>query len=234
MQKILLCLLLMPTILFAQKGVKRMVTFNLKSPKTFYTIFPSDTILLYGKPNEIKLRVSGNKKKSYSLCITNGTISGSDSSYVIHVSSGLQALLVITEKQPDGSRKEVLNKRYYIKRIPEPYVLVCGVKGDSVISSNKLFRDDLLWAYSPHHNKKLKVVSFQAVLPNGESVDTLNSDVNHFTLDMRRDITKLKPGDIVYFNNIICEMPDGEKKMLKPIQIYIEDENKLKTGMGFK
>jgi hypothetical protein len=141
-----------------------------------------------------------------------------------------QVLLSIREKLPDGKSKIVFTKPYRIRRIPPPVVYICVVKSDSVIDREQLIVQDLVYVRSSSFSFRLVIESFDMLFTNSNGDVTLHSSNNHFTIEQRREIYKLVPGSLVYFENIRCLMSKGETISLQPVQIYVEETNKYKEG----
>jgi hypothetical protein len=74
------------------------------------------------------------------------------------------------------------------------------------------------------------VSGFELIYVNGQAMDTLRSANAHFSIEMRRRIHQLKPGDLLYFEKVKCQLPDGKSKTLRPIQLFIDDTDKFKVG----
>lgn len=225
MRFIILYLLFWPAVLLAQHEV----TFKVKSQKTVYTILPVDSFLWAHKPTKIILRTKG-KKKAFHLTLINGTVTGKDSIFYLKVDSGAKTMLTVLEKLPNGKNKVAFSKTFTIKYIPEPVAYVCGIKSDSIIDKEQLLREDIIYAYSSYYKTKLKILSFNFIYVAGEKVDTLFTKGCHFDLVMRREINRLVPGNVVFFNKIQCQLPDGNIKELKPVTLYINDTRKYRVG----
>jgi len=200
---------------------------SVSNSKNTYTVFPSDSVVWGEKANLVRVRVKG--ACPFSVSYDGGRISGKDSVYIIQVDSSVSGLLTICEMS-EGKSKVVFTKPYKVNRIPPPYVLVCGVKTDSVIDKQQLINDNKVMAYSTYHKMHLKVLSFDMIYVNAGKFDTLSATTNHFTLEMRRRIMVLKPGNILYFENVKCVMPDRKIVALAPIQIFINETDKYKIG----
>jgi hypothetical protein len=233
------CLILftiLPFLCSAQAGDTAKVTFHVTGRATAaYQVFPKDSILWGGESNGIRIRASGKKRDAF-VVLEGGAIKnfpGNDSMYTATVNdSAVSALLCILER--GGTRGEkpllVFSKPYVIKRIPPPVLYVCGVKTDSVIDKQQLIDENLLYAKSAASKSPLLIESFDMIFVNGKEERILHSGDNHFTIEQRKEIRMLTPGNVIYFEKIRCVLPKGAIITLKPVQIYVDETNKFRVG----
>ncbi|MFI5149501.1 MAG: hypothetical protein ACHQRM_07175 [Bacteroidia bacterium] len=228
------CLLLSVPVVSAQAPDTVMVTFHVSKGLSTYEVFPKDSILWGGQENTIRVRAKGKKRNAY-VILEGGRlkpVSKNDSMFVATVNDTVVvALLSIREKNADGTTRLAYTKPYRIKRIPPPVLYVCGVKTDSVIDKQQLIEEDLLYARSVQFKFRLVIESFDMTFITEKGDKALHSSNNHFTIEQRREIHKLLPGNTISFDNIKCRMPSGEVQTLKPVQIYIDDTNKYRVGL---
>ena len=216
--------------LFSQSDNGNEFVFKVSHPKVTYSVWPADSEMWTERLNPVIVRQSG-QRKPFKLRLTGGTIQkgGSDSLYFARVDSAPKVLLSVLERSK-GQWKVVFSKIYHVKRIPDPIIYVCGVKTDSVIDKQQLIEEDMLTGYSTHYKKYVKINGFNMIFMNGESADTLTSTNSHFTLEMRRRIHVLTPGNMLFFDKVKCEMPDGKTRIPETIQVFIADTGKYKVG----
>ncbi len=214
---------------FSQTTVQdSLLVFKVRNPVSEYTLIPNDSVLASEKKTNIKIR-SSSKEKPFKVTMEGARIKRADSIFSIYPDSSQAALLTILEYQKNKWRP-VKTKLYKIKHPPEPVVIVCGVKADSVIDKQQLIQEDKVAVYAAQYKSYLPVKGFELIYVNGDSMDTLKSANSHFTLDMRRRIHLLKPGDLIYFEKVRCQLPDGKLKTMRAIQIFIDETNKFKVG----
>jgi hypothetical protein len=210
-----------------------MVTFHVRNSHSRYQVFPADSILWAEVDNPITIRAKG-KKKEISVLLQGGQLKkapGNDSLFSARVDDTVSmALLTISERLEGGKLKLVYTKPYTIKRIAPPVLYVCGVKTDSVIDKQQLIEDDILYAKSERYKFKLLIRSFDMINVKENSYDTLHSRNNHFSIEQRRQIYRLQPGNMLYFENILCQMPTGEVVKLRSVQLFVDETNKYKVG----
>jgi hypothetical protein len=220
---------LLPLLTWGQTDTVNTLVFKVSASKTKISVWPADSLLWIEKKNNLKIKIKGNKYPVV-IKLEGGTISGKDSLYTAIVEEGVSALLNLWEKYPDGSSKLIYTKPYKIKKIPDPVVYVCGVKGDSAIDKRQLIFENKVYAYSDYYKSYIKIISFDMLFPNQELMDTLSSFSNRFTPEMRNKIWQLNQGSVVYFENIKCKMPNQQIKKLSSIQIFIVETNKYSVG----
>lgn len=222
------------SVLLGQNGYSQtpaqdtVLIFKVRNPVSEYTLIPNDSVLPSEKKTNIKIR-SSNKEKPFKVSMEGARIKRTDSIFSIYPDSSQAALLTILEYQKNRWRP-VKTKLYKIKHPAEPVIIVCGVKADSVIDRQQLIQEDKVAVYAAQYKSYLPVKGFELIYVNGDAMDTLKSANSHFTLDMRRRIHLLKPGDLIYFEKVKCQLPDGKFRILKPIQLYIDETNKFKVG----
>ena len=220
---------LFPLFVLAQNsGGNSPVVFKVRNPQMELSV-PGDSILWMGKANQIKIRISGAHKIG-AVVLDNGRISGSDSSYVAYVNKGGSALLSIYERKSDSTLKLCFTKLYTIKKIPDPVVLVCGIGNDSVANKLDLVYKNKITALWKDYKMDLPVVSFKMISFRNDLADTLVSHSDEFTIEMRNRIHQMQEGSMLYIVDAVCVMPDGDKKKLAPVEVYIAETNKYNVG----
>ncbi len=212
---------------YAQKDTSGTLVFKVRNGKNAYSVFPSDSTLFAEKDNVIKIKVRG--KRPYKVYFEGGVMTGSDSIFTIRADSAVSGLLTIKETHKNES-KIAFTKPYKIFHIPLPYVMVSGVKADSVIDKQQLINVDKVMAYSGYYKMFLKVLSFDMIYANAGVFDTLSAETSHFTPEMKKHLYGLKSGSILYFENVKCVMRDGSARKLASIQIFINETDKYKVG----
>ncbi|TND09551.1 MAG: hypothetical protein FD123_1142 [Bacteroidetes bacterium] len=206
-------------------------TFHVKS-KLVVTVLPSRDILYTNEDNKIIVRYTG-KYSVGKVQLLGGTVDKkTDSTYVLKVTGGTEAVLSVYEKMQNGTMRLALNKKYKIFSRPVPNVYLDGVKCDSVIDRFTLIASGRLHARSKYTGDKYIIKSFNLVIP-GQKLDTLSAIGNQLTQDMKIAIDGLEKGKggMLIFRDIKCEMPTGEEKTLPVFRVYIIDGPKTKVGL---
>lgn len=218
--------LIIPARLCAQAD-----TFKVKS-KVVVTVLPGSDILYANEDNKIIVRYKGKNKVGKVDLLGGVAEKKNDSDYVLKVTGGVEAVLSVYEKMPNGTNRLALNKKYRIFSRPVPDVFIDGVKCDSVIDRFTLIASGRLHARSKFTRDKYIIKSFNLVIP-GAKMDTLSTIGNQLSQDMKIAIDKLEKGKggMLIIRDIKCEMPNGEEKTLPVFRVYIIDGPRTKIGM---
>jgi hypothetical protein len=219
---------LLPVIFLAQDAT----TINIKKTKWNVSIRPSDSVLWIDKENKLEINVEGGT--NYQVELRDGKIRKNKNKYIIEVMAEGAATITVYENLPNKKKKPLYTKLYEVKRIPDPVAYVCGVKGDSVIDKMQLIYDNIITVVHPYYKLQLPVLGFDAIFSFSGQADTLTSLNNHFNLEMKKRIYYLVSGNVLYFDNVYCALPDGKILKLKPFEVFINETNKYKVGYETK
>lgn len=224
-------LLVISFITFFVKGQDSISVFKVVKSKTNYIISPSNNVLWIGVDNRICIKTEGEGKIA-KVEIPGATILQKDNCYTIRVTSGSghEAVLSVYEALPGGKTQLALNKKYNIVSMPVPEILVCNVKSDSAIDKFSLMAVGKLTAKLKGTNEKLKVVSFEMQSGNQSKIDTLKSTNDKLTVEMKRVIDTMKPGSLIFFNNIICGNAKGDLLPPQSVRIFLNEKNIYQYG----
>jgi hypothetical protein len=212
---------------FAQKDST--YVFKVRHPEMNMEVFPKDSILWIGQKNKITLRWQGVHKIA-NVTLDGGSIVGGDSTWVARVTGGKTALLSVYEDLGDKKMKLCLTKLFYIRQNPDPIISICGILADSVADKKDIIYKDKVMALLGENQLVLPVLSFRMTTKISGVADTLVSETEQFTIDMRNRIHILPEGSVLYFDRVICQMPDGKRKLLAPMSIFIAKTNKYNVG----
>ncbi len=231
---LIVCCFLFALTVRAQTDTAKTLVFKVSNPKSIIKVWPKDTFLVAGKKNYIRIEVEGNNTLA-GVEMKGGTIQKTASGdYEVEVNRGAEVILNVYAMNPLGEVKLGLNKRYAIFKNPVPQVLICGVKNDSTIDPKTLIELGKVTAEirdTSNVIQRLRVHSFEMLYPNGNELDTLRSNNHKLTIAMRRMIHRnLKEGDLLYFEQVRCTMPNGKKVVLEPVTLYVDETNKYRIG----
>ena len=219
------------TFLIAQKGNEKDLTFKVRYEKTAASISPDKSWMNCGESMYITIKVKPKGRKIAKVTFKGGTVEGKDSIYTITAGSGAQGILTVYEQTADGN-KIILNKTYDFKKT-NLKVSCVGVKNDSVIDLMTLVALGKITVQVEETKKSVKVLNFQMIVSEDGKTDTLNSNGNALSKEMKKNIGKLKDGSVVYFYNIACQMPDMVVRKIPSMRLFITDKakNPLQIGM---
>ncbi|MCW3104145.1 MAG: hypothetical protein JWO09_2585 [Bacteroidetes bacterium] len=201
---------------------------KVKKVKWEVSITSPDSIFWIRQANPVMIDVKGGT--NYAVNIIGGTISKKGGKYFVDVKEEGAATISVYEKMPDKKLRVLFTRLFPVKKIPCPQFFVCGVKADSVIDKLQIINDNVVTAYHPFYKAQMPVTGFDVVFANGGKTDTLSSENNHFTIDMRRRIYSLKAGTLLTFRNVYYVLPNGTMEKMKEFEVFIAETNKYKVG----
>ncbi len=207
-------------------------TFVVKTAKSVITVLPATNILYTNEDNRITIRYKS-KHKMTKVQLLGGTVDKkTDSTFVLKVTTGVEAILSVYEKPANGAERLAMNKKYKIYSRPLPDITIDGVKCDSVVDKFTVIASGRLYARSKYTRDKYIIKSFTMEMPGGGK-DTLNAEGNQMTQDMKIAVDKMPKGQggMLIFRNIICIMPNGEERKLPTFRVYLSEIKPMKVGM---
>jgi hypothetical protein len=202
-------------------------SFKVRNPKMEIVVEESDTVMYTDFTNRLHITVKG-KNKLNVVTLLGGEISRSGDYFKVKVTEGFECVLAIYVQKPNGKVELGLTKKYKIVRLQQPYSLVDGVKGDSVIARHRLIESNQMYAMMTRFNKtgRLKISSFEMVVLADTGEVKYPSIGDKFSPAMRMYIHNLKPGVPLSFKNIICIMPNGEPRKLNDMTLFVDCSKK--------
>ena len=217
---------------WAQPDTTKTLIFKVTSKKYEVSISPNDSILWVGQPYFFDIEMTGGGTIG-KVILQGGSITREKNNYLAYVKEGEEAVLGVYRKTADGKNLLVKSKTFKVKKIPAPEIRVCGVKTDSVVHPGHLINQDLLTAsIDGFEDVELDILQFKMIsFIDPEKPDTMTANGPHFTLPMRRAIHKLKAGNIIYFEDIYCQIK-GEYAYRKAgdVQLFIADTDSNQVG----
>lgn len=210
-------------------GDSSTLNFTVKRVETNITISPNDSVMWADSTKALTINSEGYDIDRVAL--KGGYISRKGNRFYCRPDSGEIAVLEVYIKHPSGESRLGYVHPYEVKRIPDPTVYVCGVKADSTIDKKQLLQMGQITAsINDYEHLPLQVMEFDMLIYQDNTTDTLHSNSDRFTIEMRRQIHFLQPGQIVSFENLVIRGPGGKIWRLRPIELFINETNKFKTG----
>jgi hypothetical protein len=213
----------------AQQQNKTLV-FKVRAQPTECSIICKEPLLLEMN-NPIQVKVTG-RNKNIKVVIPGGQIMSqkNDVYFVRFLRPGAMVISVYLNT-PKG-RILIATQQQLVKNPP---VYFCGIEIDS--SSKYLnLRGTQFYAYSEYYKKKMPVTSFEMYYVDDTLVKKidpviLKSDTCILSPEMKRKVLTFQPKhNYMYFYNIICQVPDGSKRILDPVEFHIEDAEPHEYG----
>jgi hypothetical protein len=118
------------------------------------------------------------------------------------------------------------SQKFRIKPLPDPLARIAGTK-DGKISSKVMLRNPFLLCQLPDYvdfKYDFKVMSFTLIVPTGgggQFVSTEKSESMMFTAKMKNLIESLNKDDIIIFQDIKVQGPEGTRK-IESINVTIQ------------
>ena len=125
-----------------------------------------------------------------------------------------EANITVTAELPDGTTKRLPPKKFRVKRIPDPVVNWLGnnsVTGTIKESEVKAFKPLNAAMVNFDFEFAARVKKFNLLVVRGGQVSRLTSNSNTFTAEMKAALGRLRPGETLYFTDILVSMPDGDR-----------------------
>jgi len=215
--------------LFSQDSV---YVFKIKKPTSILDVSLKDTFLIKGKHYLVTIKIKEGKKRVVKVF--------SDSIYISRVKQDLYSIKIprksrvnkgmirVHVKNEDGTvgLGEVLI--YNVVEPPMPEIFVGNIKADSLIDKRYLYEYAKLNAKSEGYFVKL--LSFDLITFANGNKNEFHSTNNSLTVPMKNHIQRLNVGSMIYFNNIVCLMPDGRVEVVESIRLFFDETNKYKVG----
>lgn len=175
-------------------------------------------VLYLGVENPVNVAVSGIKSSEIEVSIDNGTISGSNGSYIVRPKEPGSAIITVSS---DG--EEIRNAEFRVKTVPNPIATVGGNAGGN-IEKAKLLEQKQVVATMRNFDFDLsfKVIEFAVSATKKGMVKTYKSDSVKITNKQLELIRTLPSGSNVYFEDIKAMLPDGAVRQLPTIKFTLK------------
>lgn len=223
-----ICFLCIVLLLKNQSLDAQTLVFKVRTPGPACSIITDKDFLFLEIDNPVQIKKKGPRNMKIKVKLVGGKIvnTQNDIYYMRFTKSGSAAISVY-QVTPKGL---VLMETKQIK-VKSPDVYFCNMKLDSISRALQL-RGKNLSAYSHHLKKELDIVSFDfyyiedTTKTRAEPIK-LHSSSCMLTPEMKKIVSNFQPKyNQIYMHNIICQVPDGTKRILDPIRLnIIEDKN---------
>jgi hypothetical protein len=225
------------SLLFVSKGICIAQKKNDDIPKLIitglpdneYKITPKDYYLFKGCINQIQIEAKDTSRIA-EITISNGVIKrkGATNYYEITELKAGITLLSIYEKDPRGKKVIVKNKQYRVTDYPR--LKYAGVRCDSAISSFMLC-GGLFMAEDKETKMRIPVMSFKMDIMENNRLITDSTFSNKLNKSMRKYVSGLQTGSLVYLTDIKYKLPDQSIYTVPIFRLFIV--NKQGQTIGF-
>ncbi len=176
-----------------------------------------------GVTNPVSISVAGVPSDKITPSITNGSISKNGSHWDVKVGRGNEAVVSVTAEMADGSKTNMGNIKFRVKRIPDPVPYVAGETGASTITKAKIGGVSTVQARMDNFDFDIKVdvQSYIFSMALGDVLVEEKINGKRLTPQVKDLIKKARRGNKIYFEKIKCKMPDGTIRELPPVSLKI-------------
>jgi gliding motility-associated protein GldM len=172
-------------------------------------------VFYIGVPNPVSVSAPGIPKENLRVSMSGGSISGSNGTYTVKVSSSGTARINVSAVV-NGKTQNIGTQEFRIKRIPDPIPQFAG-KTSGAVSSVAIKSQNTVFAKLNgfEFDATFRVTGFTLIIakPRADAV-VLRSSGNSLTPQMRTAMNMVAPGTRVIFDNIEAVGPDGSTRAI--------------------
>lgn len=223
---------LIPVLFFSSKiflGQLKIIDINLDKQKSIVEII-ADSSFYIENESVIKIKYEGDGHISR-IINSEGTIKRISKDYYSisfpDSTKSVVTLIKIYEKTPKGKQHLLISKPYKLIRVPPPVISIGGVKNDSSINIEHLFRDNTVRAFDTTTKKPLPIHSFTI---NFSETDTVRIKGHKIPLKVKPMIYNLKEGTELKITNIYSILPDNRIYKTPSITIFLIKNDQYSVG----
>jgi len=181
-------------------------------------------VFYIGVPNPVSVSAPGFSKDKIKVSISAGTVTGSNGSFNVTVSTVGKVTVTVSGMQEGGKTTVLGTNEFRIKRIPPPRVKFAGKSGGhlgtgAMKSANKLFA--VLEDFDFDAPFTIQKFTLYVVKPRTEA-QVFSANNNSFTPAMQSAMNAITSGSRVTFDGIQATGPDGMARQLDPITFVVE------------
>jgi gliding motility-associated protein GldM len=175
-------------------------------------------VFYIGVPNPVAISAPGIPKESLRVSMSGGSISGSNGTYTVKVSSAGTAKVNVAA-EINGKTQNIGTQEFRIKRIPDPIPQFAG-KTSGALSSVQIKSQNTVYAKLNgfEFDATFNVTGFTLLIAKPRAdVILLKASGNDLTPAMRTAMNTVAPGTRVIFDNIEAVGPDGSRRAIGSI-----------------
>ncbi len=176
-------------------------------------------VFYIGVDNPVSVSVPGFAAERVTASATGATITGSNGKFIVKATQPGKASINVAAKQPDGSSKSMGAVEFRVKRVPDPVAKVGGTPGGSIaVSKMKVQQGIIAELENFDFDIRFKIVGFNMTYA-AKRQDLVEARVSGPLFDgkCKEFLNKAKPGDMIYFDEIRAQGPDGTTRKLPSI-----------------
>jgi gliding motility-associated protein GldM len=183
----------------------------------FYRGLPNPVeVSVPGVPGDkIEVRISGNHRLKKEA---NGT-------YTVTPGPGKEARITVAATLPDGSKRTLPPREFRVKSLPDPAPFFVGkTNANPKITKDELLGADGLGANMVNFDFDVDVFvrSFTISVSRDGTIVRKSSSSNRLTDDMKALFKRVSKGNIIYFEDVVVRMPDGEDRLVGGLKLKVQ------------
>lgn len=218
-----------PIVGISQVG--NVVDFTVKKPDVVISVLPNDSVFWQEKRNHIFITVEEGKSKLNKAELTVGRLTRiGPTEFVASFDSVCETVLKVYERLPNGKSRLAIAKPYKVIEKPMPTVTVAGVAKDSAVGIKRLLHIGALQVDLKDSPVRPAIIGYKMVIGNGEQEKVFVAAGHKLTLAMRNQIRRLAAGQTIEFRDIIVLMPDGGKKTVETMSVFLVETDEYNIG----
>lgn len=181
-------------------------------------------VFYIGVPNPVSVSAPGFSKDKIKVSISAGTITGSNGSYNVNVTTTGKVTVTVAGMMEGGKTTVLGTNEFRIKRIPPPRVKFGGKSGGrmstgAMKAANRVFA--VLEDFDFDAPFSIQHFTLYIIKPRSEPL-VFEASNNAFTSAMQTAMNGITSGSRVTFDNVFATGPDGMKRQLDPITFTVE------------
>ena len=178
-----------------------------------------------GLDNPVEVSVPGVDRSALTVTMNGGSITPSpDGTYNVKPGEGKEATINVSANI-NGESVQMPARNFRIKRIPDPVPSFGGKKpydstipqGDATVAAG--VRADMEGFDFP---VTAQVSSFMVTLVSNGALKEYKSNGNRISDEASQAIRKMKKGEKIFIEQIMCRMPDGSDRKLSAITLKVQ------------
>ncbi len=176
-------------------------------------------VFYIGVDNPVAVSAAGVLAKDIRANMSGGTMTGGGGNYVVRVTQ--QGTAKVTVKDATGKTHGSFDFR--VKRIPDPVAKVANKAGGNITAGELKVQKGIAAVLEGFDfDAKFRVVSFDMVYAARRAdLAIARGNGPAFNGQMSGYLGRVKPGDLVYFENIKVRGPDGQTRPIPGITFRV-------------
>ncbi|MCB9255986.1 MAG: gliding motility protein GldM [Chitinophagales bacterium] len=193
-----------------------------------FSVSPTKMNVLYiGVPNPLSITLGDAKPGSEKVSISQGSISKSGTGWVATVNSVGEATISVGGTAPSGEAVKTQSANFRVKLIPDP---IPTLGGDEVLTTNGKGQKGTLKAKGGivpllkdfDFEARFNVISYDFYLTSGgELLPARGNNGPLYSSGVSNLLDRAKPNDLVVFDNIKVQGPDGKTRKIPSMTFQI-------------